>query len=70
MDVSSAEGKATGAVAAACRSLGVQCVAFGGRVEQPLPETETRALSGRLDQAAEDLVELGEELGLALFGAA
>jgi glycerate kinase len=70
VDVSSAEGKATGAVAAACRSLGVRCVAFGGRVEQPLPETETRVLSGRLDQAAEDLVELGEELGLALFGAA
>ena len=70
VDVSSAEGKATGAVAAVCRSLGVRCVAFGGRVEQPLPETETRVLSGRLDQAAEDLVELGEELGLALFGAA
>ncbi len=34
VDVSSAEGKATGAVAAACRSLGVRCVVFGGRVER------------------------------------
>jgi glycerate kinase len=66
VDASSAEGKATGAVAAVCRSLGVRCVAFGGLVEEPLPGIETRALSGRADQAAEDLVELGETLGLAL----
>jgi glycerate kinase len=66
VDGSSAEGKATGAVAAACRSLGVRCVAFGGRVDEPLPGVETRALSGRADQAAEDLVELGETLGLEL----
>jgi glycerate kinase len=68
VDASSAEGKSTGAVAAACRALGIRCVAFGGRVEQPLPGTETRALSGRADQAAEDLVELGETLGLELVG--
>jgi glycerate kinase len=66
VDASSAEGKSTGAVAAACCSLGIRCVAFGGRVEEPLPGTETRALSGRPDQAAEDLVELGETLGLEL----
>jgi glycerate 2-kinase len=66
VDASSAEGKATGAVAAAARSLGVRCVVFGGVIAEPIPDAELRALSGRPDQAAEDLVELGESLGLEL----
>jgi glycerate kinase len=68
VDASSAEGKATGAVVAASRSLGLRCVVFGGLVEEPFAGVETRALSGRPDQAAEDLVELGESLGLELAG--
>ncbi len=70
VDATSAQGKAPGAVARGCSALGVRCVAFGGLVVEPLPGVETRALSGRPDQAAEDLVQLGEELGLAVLGAA
>lgn len=70
VDRTTAEGKAPGAVAEVCRSLGVHCVVFGGRVDEPLEGVETRALSGRPDQAAEDLVELGETLALTGFGLA
>ena len=70
VDATSAEGKATGEVARVCGALGVPCVAFGGRVIEPLPGVETRSLSGRPDQAGEDLLRLGEELALAMLGAA
>jgi hypothetical protein len=50
-----------------CRRLGVQCVLFGGVVRDGV---DARALSGRRELAAEDLVQLGEELALAAVGGA
>ena len=63
VDATTFEGKAPGAVARRCRALGVRCVLFGGRVEGEW-DVETRALSGDRSLAAEDLVELGEDLAL------
>ena len=54
-------------VVARCRALGVRCELFGGLVRDGI---EARALSGRRDQAAEDLVELGEELAQSLVALA
>jgi glycerate kinase len=68
VDVTTAEGKAPGAVAAACREAGVRCVVAGGRVVEPVPGAETVALSGDPARAADDLRELGERL--AGFGRA
>jgi glycerate kinase len=66
VDLSSREGKAPGRVAAICAELGTRCVVFGGRVDLPLPGAEMRALTGRPEFAAEDLVELGESLAIEL----
>jgi glycerate 2-kinase len=68
VDRTTAEGKAPGAVAAACREAGVRCVVVGGRVVEPLAGAETVALSGDPARAAEDLRELGARL--AGFGRA
>jgi glycerate 2-kinase len=68
VDGTTAEGKAPGAVAAVCREAGVRCVVAGGRVVEPLPGTETVALSGDPDRVEDDLRELGERL--ARFGLA
>jgi glycerate kinase len=59
VDATTFEGKAAGAVLARCRRLGVRCELFGGVVA---PGLDAHALSGRREQAGEDLVLLGEEL--------
>jgi glycerate 2-kinase len=66
VDASSAEGKVTGAVVACCRGVGVRCAVFGGRVETVLEGAEMHALSGRPENAREDLVALGERLAGSL----
>jgi glycerate kinase len=68
VDATTRRGKAVGLVAERCRTAGTRCVVFGGRVAEPLPDVETVALSGRPEGARDDLVELGERLGRALFG--
>lgn len=65
VDATTLEGKAPGAVRARCERLGVRCDLFGGIVS---PGFDAHALSGRRERAAEDLMELGEELGLSLLG--
>ena len=62
VDRTTAEGKAPGAVAAVCREAGVRCVVAGGRVVEPVPGTETVALSGDPERAEDDLRVLGERL--------
>jgi len=59
VDATTFEGKAAGAVLARCRRLGVRCELFGGVVA---PGIDAHALSGRREQAGEDLVQLGAEL--------
>jgi glycerate kinase len=66
VDGTSAHGKAPGEIARRCSSAGVRCVVFGGRVDAPLPDAETVALSGDPARAAEDLRALGERLGREL----
>ena len=68
VDRTTLEGKGPGEVARLCREARVRCAVFAGRVEWPLEGVELLALSGRPDQAVEDLVELGEELALSLLG--
>ena len=63
VDRTTLDGKAPGAVVRRCAALGVPCVLFGGRVEGGL---DARSLSGNVARAAEDLEELGEDLGRAL----
>lgn len=63
VDASTLEGKAPGAVVRRCERLSVRCELFGGIVAAGI---DAHALSGHIDQAAEDLVQLGEELGLSL----
>ena len=70
VDASTQRGKAPGEVAKRCRSAGVRCAVFGGRIVEPLPEVETCELSGDPARAREDLVELGERLGRSLLGGA
>jgi glycerate 2-kinase len=70
LDATTAEGKAPAAVAGACAEAGVRCVVAAGRVVEPLPGTEPRALSGDLAATETDLRALGEELALALLGGA
>jgi glycerate kinase len=65
VDRTSQEGKAPAEVARRAREHGVRCVVFGGRVDEPLPEVETVALSGDPARARQDLVELGLRLGRA-----
>jgi len=73
VDATTWEGKAPSAVARRCVAAGVRCVVFGGRVETGIdPEglsLQVEALSGDPARAREDLVELGERLGLAAGGA-
>lgn len=64
VDATTLEGKAPGAVRTRCERLGVRCDLFGGIVS---PGFDAHALSGRRERAADDLVELGEELGLSLL---
>jgi glycerate kinase len=64
VDATTLEGKAPGAVARRCATLGVRCVLFGGVVRDGI---DARELSGDVASAAEDLETLGEELGRALL---
>ena len=66
VDRTTAEGKAPEAVLRACRSEGVRCVVFGGRIDEPLEGAEHEELSGDPARAREDLVELGRRLGKGL----
>lgn len=68
VDSTTIEGKAPAAVARRCAALGVRCVVAGGVVVGSFG-FETRALSGDPSLAAEDLVQLGEELALELAAA-
>ena len=63
VDATTFEGKAPGAVLRRCEALGVSCELFGGIVADGFT---AHALSGRRALAGEDLVQLGEELALAL----
>lgn len=62
VDATTRTGKAPAAVAAAARAAGRRCVVFGGLVAEPLPDVETRALSGDPARAEADLRKLGAEL--------
>jgi glycerate 2-kinase len=64
VDRTTTEGKAPGAVLAACREEGVRCVLFGGRVLESPPGAEVVELSGEPEQAARDLRALAERLAL------
>jgi glycerate kinase len=66
VDLTAAEGKAPGAVLAACRAAGVRCAVFGGQVRWQLEGAEMHALSGGPSRATADLVELGERLARSL----
>jgi glycerate kinase len=66
VDRTTVAGKAPAAVLRACREAGVRCALFGGVVVEAPPGAEVHALSGRPDRAAEDLVALGQRLGLSL----
>ena len=63
VDATTFEGKAPGAVLRRCEALGVPCELFGGIVRGGF---SGHALSGRRALAGEDLVQLGEELALAI----
>jgi glycerate kinase len=63
VDRSTYEGKAAGEVVRVCREEGVRCVLFGGRVDWQPDGVEVRELSGDPARAADDLIELGRELG-------
>ena len=63
VDETTFEGKAPGVVLRRCEELGVPCELFGGIVAEGFV---AHALSGRRALAGEDLVQLGEELALAL----
>jgi glycerate kinase len=69
VDATTGEGKAPAEVVRRCTAAGKPCVVFGGVVAQPLPGVETIALSGEPSHAAEDLVELGLQLGARLLDA-
>lgn len=62
VDLTTAEGKAPGAVARRCALAGVPCVVAGGVVREPVPDAETVALSGDPGRCADDLRELGRKL--------
>jgi len=70
VDRTTTEGKAPAEALRVCRAAGVPCVLFGGRVDEPLPDVETHALSGDPGRAAADLRALGRRLVVALVGAA
>lgn len=62
VDRTTVEGKAPGAVLAACAELGRRAVLFGGRVVEAPPGAEVRPLSGDPARAAADLEALGADL--------
>jgi glycerate 2-kinase len=62
VDETTSTGKAPGEALRVCRSEGVRCVVFGGRVEVELEAAETVALSGDPARAPADLVALGRRL--------
>jgi glycerate kinase len=62
VDVTTAEGKAPGAVARRCAEAGVRCIVVGGLVRADVEGAETIALSGDPSRCAEDLRELGARL--------
>jgi glycerate kinase len=66
VDATSKEGKVTGTVVRLCRTAGIRCAVFGGRVEAELDGAEMHALSGDPDRTHGDLVALGEKLGRSL----
>ncbi len=71
VDETTWEGKAPAVVAERCLAESVRCVVFGGRVAGTVPGTAMcTPLSGDPSRAREDLVELGNELGVALIGGA
>jgi glycerate kinase len=71
VDATTGEGKVAAEVARRCAAAGVDCVVFGGLVDEPLPPpADTVALSGDPARAREDLVGLGRRLGLRLLDAA
>jgi glycerate 2-kinase len=71
VDETTWEGKAPAVVAERCLAESVRCVVFGGRVSGTVPGTAVcTPLSGDPSRAREDLVELGNELGVALIGGA
>jgi glycerate kinase len=63
VDATTFVGKAPGVVVRRCADLGVRCELFGGIVRG---DFAAHALSGDPSLAAEDLVQLGEELALTL----
>jgi glycerate kinase len=63
VDATTFDGKAPGTVRAHCARLGVRCELFGGVVADAC---DAHRLSGDPALAAEDLVQLGEELALSL----
>jgi glycerate kinase len=63
VDATTFEGKAPGTVSERCVRLGVRCELFGGLVADGF---HAHALSGRRENAGEDLVRLGEELARSL----
>jgi glycerate kinase len=65
VDETTWEGKAPAVVARRCAGAGVRYVVFGGRVL----DGDAEALSGDPARAEQDLVELGERLGLVVRGA-
>ena len=70
VDATTVEGKAPIEVARRCAAAEVPCVVFGGIVAAPVPGTETVALSGDPELAADDLLELGLRLGTRLLDSA
>jgi glycerate kinase len=62
VDRATLEGKAPGAALQVCRTEGVRCAVFGGRIREGLPGAELHELSGDPARAREDLVELGRLL--------
>jgi len=66
VDATTFDGKAPSAVIRHCERLDVRCELFGGAVCDGL---DAHPLSGDPALAAEDLVQLGEELALAAVGA-
>ncbi|MGZ4354380.1 MAG: glycerate kinase, partial [Gaiellaceae bacterium] len=67
VDRTTREGKAPAEAARRAAAHGVDCVVFGGLVEEPLPGVETVALSGDPARARDDLLELGLRLGTRLL---
>ena len=66
VDRTTAEGKAPGAVLAACAEQGRRCVLFGGRVIEAPAGADVRLLSGDPARAADDLRALGALLAREL----